>query len=81
MNMLRKGQIHGVEEGDSRKQVVFIARLFGVAVKSEKEREMVRSWSSAQIFATLSILYPRRYFTHNTCDQFLLFAYFASSAI
>jgi len=32
MNMLRKGQIHGVEKGDSMKQVAFIARLFGVAV-------------------------------------------------
>ncbi len=32
MNRLRKGQIHGVEKGDSRKQVAFIASLFGVAV-------------------------------------------------
>ena len=32
MNMLRKGQIHGVEKGDSMKQVAFIASLFGVAV-------------------------------------------------
>src|SRR2546429_8558708 len=32
MNMLRKGQIHCVEKGDSMKQVAFIARLFGVAV-------------------------------------------------
>jgi transposase-like protein len=32
MNMLRKGQMHGVEKGDSMKQVAFIARLFGVAV-------------------------------------------------
>jgi transposase, IS6 family len=32
MNMLRKGQIGGVEKGDSMKQVVFIASLFGVAV-------------------------------------------------
>src|SRR5258708_32206228 len=32
MNMLRKGQIHGVEKGNSRKQVAFLASLFGVAV-------------------------------------------------
>ena len=32
MDMLRKGQIHGVEKGDSMKQVAFIASLFGVAV-------------------------------------------------
>ena len=32
MNMLRKGQIHGVEKGDSMKQVACIASLFEVAV-------------------------------------------------
>ena len=32
MNMLRKGQLRGVENGDSMEQVAFIARLFGVAV-------------------------------------------------
>jgi len=32
MHMRRSGQIHGVEKGDSRKQVAFIASLFGVAV-------------------------------------------------
>ena len=32
MNMLRKGQIGGIEKGDSMKQVIFIASLFGVAV-------------------------------------------------
>lgn len=32
MNMLRKGQICGIEKGDSMKQVTFIASLFGVAV-------------------------------------------------
>jgi transposase, IS6 family len=32
MNMLRKGQICGVEKGDSMKQVAFIASLFGVAI-------------------------------------------------
>jgi transposase, IS6 family len=30
INMLRKGQIRGVEKGDSMKQVTFIASLFGV---------------------------------------------------
>ncbi len=32
MNMLRKGQIGGVEKGESMKQVTFISSLFGVAV-------------------------------------------------
>src|SRR6266487_852320 len=32
MNMLRKGQICGVEKRDNIKQVAFIASLFGVAV-------------------------------------------------
>jgi transposase, IS6 family len=32
MNMLRKGQIYGIEKGDSLKQVAFIASLFGVAI-------------------------------------------------
>jgi IS6 family transposase len=32
INMLRKGQIRGVEKGNSMKQAAFIARLFGVAV-------------------------------------------------
>src|SRR5436190_16808699 len=32
MNMLRKGQIHGVEKRNSMKQVAFLATLFGVAV-------------------------------------------------
>jgi transposase, IS6 family len=32
MNMLRKGQIGGVEKRDNMKQVIFIASLFGVAV-------------------------------------------------
>ncbi|EFH83109.1 IS6 family transposase [Ktedonobacter racemifer] len=31
MNMLRKGQIRGVDKGDIRLQITFIARLFGVA--------------------------------------------------
>jgi hypothetical protein len=32
MNMLRKGQIRGIEKGDSIKQAAWIANLFGVAV-------------------------------------------------
>ncbi len=31
MNMIRKGQIHGVIKGDITSQVTFIASLFGVA--------------------------------------------------
>jgi hypothetical protein len=30
--MVRKGQIRGVEKGDSLKQAAFIASLFGVAL-------------------------------------------------
>ena len=30
MNMLRKGQVHGVEKGDITGQVAFIAHLFGL---------------------------------------------------
>jgi transposase, IS6 family len=32
MNMLRKGQIRGVDKRDSRKQAEFVASLFGVTV-------------------------------------------------
>ena len=32
MNMLRKGQVQGMEKGDMRDQMTFIAHLFGVAV-------------------------------------------------
>src|SRR5438876_7161335 len=31
MNMIRKGQVHGVGKGDIKGQVSFIASLFGVA--------------------------------------------------
>ncbi len=31
MHMVRKGQMRGVEKGDSMGQIAFIARLFGVA--------------------------------------------------
>jgi len=30
MNMMREGQMRGVEKGDSRRQIAFIASLFGV---------------------------------------------------
>jgi transposase-like protein len=32
MNMMRKGQLQGVEKGDVRGQVELVAKLFGVAV-------------------------------------------------
>ena len=32
MNMLRKGQMRGIEKGESMKPATFIASLFGVAV-------------------------------------------------
>ena len=31
MNMVRKGQMRGVEKGDTLGQIAFIASLFGVA--------------------------------------------------
>jgi len=31
MNIIRKGQVHGVKKGDILGQIAFIARLFGVA--------------------------------------------------
>lgn len=31
MNMMRKGQMHGVRKGNITEQVTFITRLFGVA--------------------------------------------------
>ena len=31
MNMIRKGQMHGMSKGDTLSQVMFIASLFGVA--------------------------------------------------
>jgi hypothetical protein len=31
MNMIRKGQMHGVVKGDIPGQVTFIARLFGMS--------------------------------------------------
>jgi transposase, IS6 family len=36
MHMLRKGQMQGVEKGDIRRQVAFIASLFGVAASPLK---------------------------------------------
>ena len=32
MNMMRKGQVQGVEKGDVRGQIALVAKLFGVAV-------------------------------------------------
>ncbi len=31
MNMLRKGQVEGVEKGDIRTQVELVSQLFGIA--------------------------------------------------
>jgi hypothetical protein len=32
MNVIRKGQVQGVKKGEVRDQMIFIAKLFGVAV-------------------------------------------------
>jgi hypothetical protein len=31
MNMIRKGQFHGLEQGDVMGQVEFVAQIFGLA--------------------------------------------------
>jgi len=30
MNMIRKGQVQGVEKGDARAQVEFVSQIFGI---------------------------------------------------
>ena len=35
--MIRKGQMRGVNKGDSSSQRVFIAELFGVAAEADQE--------------------------------------------
>ncbi|GAC1349135.1 MAG: hypothetical protein NVSMB27_19400 [Ktedonobacteraceae bacterium] len=32
MNMIRKGQVQGGAKGDVKRQVAFVAQLFGIAV-------------------------------------------------
>ena len=32
MHMIRKGQVHGIDKGDTKGQISFIAQLFGVTV-------------------------------------------------
>jgi hypothetical protein len=49
MNMLRKGQIRGVEKRDSWKQAIFIASLFGVAISAEQENENSRLQHASHI--------------------------------
>jgi hypothetical protein len=31
MNMIRKGQVQGVEKGDVRAQIEFVSQIFGLA--------------------------------------------------
>lgn len=31
MNMLRKGQVHGVDKGDVRASIELVSQLFGIA--------------------------------------------------
>src|SRR5258708_2661264 len=40
INRMRKGHLQGVEKRDIRSQVTFIATLFGVAVKAEKDASL-----------------------------------------
>ncbi len=37
--MIRKGQMQGVNKGDSLRQARFIAELFGVAIETQERNE------------------------------------------
>jgi IS6 family transposase len=53
MNMIRKGQVQGVNKGNSPSQATFIARLFGVVASAEQKREDLSSRVPPPFFATL----------------------------
>jgi transposase-like protein len=46
MNMMRKGQLPGVDKGDVRGQVALIATLFGVAASTEQKEPNSVCWFS-----------------------------------
>jgi len=52
MNMMRKGQLHGVEKGDVAGQVALVAKLFGVAALTRTRRRLHALFVSFAIFAT-----------------------------
>jgi len=52
MNMIRKGQMQGVNKGDVTGQVAFIASLFGVAAEAQEERGHPAHSVPQRFFAT-----------------------------
>jgi hypothetical protein len=52
MNMVRKGQVHGVEKGNITDQVAFIARLLRVAASAEQEVSLHAQCVPPRVFAT-----------------------------
>src|SRR2546429_9956162 len=50
MNMIRKGQVHGVGKGDIKGQVSFIASLFGVAAQNQPERKILAPSAPPPVF-------------------------------
>jgi IS6 family transposase len=52
MNMIRNGQMHGVDKGDIPSQLTFIAGLFGVASSAEREAFLHVHCISQRFFAT-----------------------------
>jgi transposase, IS6 family len=53
MNMIRKGQMHGVGKGDFPHQVMFMASLFGVASYAEWAAFLHVHWVFQRFLATL----------------------------
>ena len=52
MNMVRKGQMQGVEKGDVRGQVVLVARLFGVVASAQQGKAFHARLISFSFLAT-----------------------------
>jgi hypothetical protein len=52
MNMIRKGQLHGVAKGDVGGQVALLTKLFGVAVEIEQAGSLPPHFVFFQFFAT-----------------------------
>jgi len=56
MNMIRKGQVHGVAKGDVGGQVALITKLFGAAVSIEQAGSLPPHFVFFQFFATQPFL-------------------------
>ena len=55
MNMIRKGQLHGVVKGDVGGQVALLTKLFGVAVEIEQAGSLPPHFVFFQFFATQAL--------------------------